>query len=242
MSAPPPAIVLAAGDGGRLRPLTSTRPKPLVQVGGVPLILHTMSALDAAGVHEIVVVTGDRGSEVRAAVERLWGCSARITFVNNERYTGGNGDTLAHAAATLRRGAIVAMADHLPAPEMIARLLDAPRDEPSIAVDFGIEEAWVLAEATRVAIGPGMRVTAIGKGLEPFDGVDAGLFYLTPDVVPHLDDNPDLELTTVIRRFLQRPGGLAACDITGLPWWDVDTIADLAIAELRLDEWRARVG
>lgn len=204
--------------------------------------MHTISALDAAGIREIVVVTGDRGGEVRAAIEEAWPDSDRFTFVTNPAYLGGNGHSLYLAADVLRRGAIVAMADHLPAAEMVGALLDGPPAEPRVAVDFGIVEPWVLAEATRVALGAGGRVTAIGKGLEPFDAVDAGLFYLTPDILPHLDAGPALELTTVIRRFLGRPGGLHACDITGLPWWDVDTIADLAVAELRLDERRARVG
>ncbi len=242
MASPPPAIVLAAGDGGRLRPLTLARPKPLVPVAGVPLILHTIAALDAAGIAEIVVVTGDRGGEVRRVVEQAWGGTGRFTFVANHAFTGGNGHSLYHAAATLAQGAVVAMADHLPGAGMIERILEGPADEPRIAVDLGIDDPAVIAEATRVALGADGRLRAIGKGLAPFDGVDAGLFYLTPDVLPHLDDDPALELTTVIQRFLHRPGGLKACDITGLSWWDVDTIADLAIAELRIDERRARVG
>ncbi len=55
MSAPRMAMVLAAGIGTRMRPLTDTRPKALVEVGGKPLIDHTLDRLAEAGVETAVV-------------------------------------------------------------------------------------------------------------------------------------------------------------------------------------------
>lgn len=52
---PPVAMVLSAGLGKRMRPLTATRPKPLVEVAGKPLIDHSMDRLKAAGVKKAVV-------------------------------------------------------------------------------------------------------------------------------------------------------------------------------------------
>lgn len=49
------AMILAAGKGERLRPLTLHTPKPLVRVGGVPLIEHHVRALAAAGISELVI-------------------------------------------------------------------------------------------------------------------------------------------------------------------------------------------
>lgn len=51
------ALIFAAGLGERMRPLTDTTPKPLLQVGGKPLIVWHLEKLSAAGVHEVVINT-----------------------------------------------------------------------------------------------------------------------------------------------------------------------------------------
>jgi MurNAc alpha-1-phosphate uridylyltransferase len=61
-------MVLAAGRGERLRPLTDTLPKPLVVVGGRPLISWHLAALARAGVREVVVNLSWLGEQLRAAL------------------------------------------------------------------------------------------------------------------------------------------------------------------------------
>ena len=62
------AMILAAGRGEGLRPLTDTMPKPLVEVAGQPLIFHHLDALAAAGFREIVINLGYLGNQIRDAV------------------------------------------------------------------------------------------------------------------------------------------------------------------------------
>src|SRR3954466_369745 len=52
---PHTAMIMAAGLGKRMRPLTATRPKPLIEVGGKALLDHTLDRLKAAGVRKVVV-------------------------------------------------------------------------------------------------------------------------------------------------------------------------------------------
>jgi MurNAc alpha-1-phosphate uridylyltransferase len=61
-------MVLAAGRGERLRPLTLERPKPLLEVGGLPLIVHHLHALAMAGFADVVVNVSWLGDQLRAAL------------------------------------------------------------------------------------------------------------------------------------------------------------------------------
>jgi len=62
------AMLLAAGRGERLRPITDSLPKPLVRVGGRPLIAWHLAALSRAGVREVVINLSWLGGQLRAAL------------------------------------------------------------------------------------------------------------------------------------------------------------------------------
>ena len=62
------AMILAAGRGERMRPLTLARPKPLLEAGGAPLIVHHLRALAAAGFEDVVINLSWLGIQVREAL------------------------------------------------------------------------------------------------------------------------------------------------------------------------------
>lgn len=62
------AMILAAGMGSRLRPLTDMAPKPLINVGGQPVILRALAAVKAAGIERVVVNTHYLGRMVESTV------------------------------------------------------------------------------------------------------------------------------------------------------------------------------
>ncbi|MBK5937371.1 nucleotidyltransferase family protein [Halorhodospira sp. 9621] len=69
------AMILAAGRGERMRPLTDTTPKPLLEVAGMPLIGWQLQRLSAAGVETVVINTAWLGEQIETAVGdgRAWG-------------------------------------------------------------------------------------------------------------------------------------------------------------------------
>ena len=87
------AMVLAAGYGNRLRPLTDHTPKPLVAVGGKPLIVHHLEKLATAGFNEVVINLGHLGSKIPEALGdgSTWGLSISYSDEGPEPLETGGG-------------------------------------------------------------------------------------------------------------------------------------------------------
>ena len=77
------AVILAAGQGTRLRPFTNECPKPLVSVQGKPMLYYQLEALDGAGVRECVIVVGCCADLVRETIGARFG-NVAISYVENE--------------------------------------------------------------------------------------------------------------------------------------------------------------
>jgi MurNAc alpha-1-phosphate uridylyltransferase len=75
------AMILAAGRGERMRPLTDHTPKPLLQAGGKPLIVWTIEALARAGFRELVINVSHLGERIIEALGdgRRWGVEIRYS-------------------------------------------------------------------------------------------------------------------------------------------------------------------
>ena len=75
------AMILAAGRGERMRPLTDHTPKPLLKVGGKPLIVWHLERLAAAGFKEIVINHAHLGAQIEAALGNgaPWGLSIKYS-------------------------------------------------------------------------------------------------------------------------------------------------------------------
>ena len=76
------AILMAAGLGSRMRPLTDMTAKPLVKVNGVPLIETVVAALEKRGVVEIFIVTGYKSEQFGAIADR----NGKVRLVHNPEY------------------------------------------------------------------------------------------------------------------------------------------------------------
>ena len=94
---PGKAIILSAGYGKRLRPLTDRTPKPLVPVGGKPLIVHHLEKLAGAGFREIVINLGHLGSKIPEALGNgsSWGLSIAYSDEGPDPLETGGGITKA---------------------------------------------------------------------------------------------------------------------------------------------------
>jgi choline kinase len=238
----PAAVILAAGAGTRLRGSDGAAPpKPLTPVLGRPLIERTIRTFRAAGVSEFVVIVGYERELLTPELHTIAGrLGVHVIPVTNHRWELGNGTSVLAAAEYVGDRFFLAMSDHLFTPAFLDRLIGADEGLPlSLVVDHGCDVVSDLAEATKVRLAD-RRIVDIGKDLTRFDAVDTGVFLCRPVLFSALrraQQAGDCSLTGAVR-VLAAEGRATTVPSDGLFWQDVDTPADLALAERRLEALR----
>jgi len=223
------AILLAAGEGSRLR---SAAPlKPLCTVAGRSLIGHALEGLAAAGLTRAVVVLGYGANEIAGHIAaRPWPLA--VETVTNEDYRSPNGTSVLAAQPLIgTEEALLAMCDHLVEPALYRLIAAAGASAGArLGVDRRIESGCVdLEDVTRVQTA-GERIVAIGKGLIPYDCFDTGVFAVGPALFTALGRLQSPSLTEGMRA-LAAEGTALTVDCGELAWIDVDDGIGLQRAE-----------
>jgi choline kinase len=225
------ALILAAGDGDRLQPLSDGLPKPLLKVGGRPIIVHVLEALGASGVEDATIVIGYRGEMIRAALAGPRPGMA-LRFVDNPAYDLGNAHSLWAARGAMPRDGsfVLAMGDHLVEPPLITALVAGAGDRCRLAIDRTVAADPRAAGATRALVRDG-RVMDLGKDLFDWNALDTGTFWCAPRIFDAITQELRDGEAGAVFASLARNGELDAVDVTGRRWIDIDTAADLGAAE-----------
>lgn len=146
------AMILAAGRGERMRPLTDHLPKPLLAVAGKPLIVHHIEALERAGIQDIVInhawlgalieqQLGDGSqfgvrlrysAEGETGLETAGGIKKALPLLGDEPFLVVNGDVLTDINFTELKNALP--------PNMLAHLVLVPNPPQHPGGDFGFDE------------------------------------------------------------------------------------------------------
>jgi choline kinase len=222
-------IILTAGRGDRLRPITGDRPKCLTTVGGCTILERQLRALRACGISRIVVVTGYRAEDVR----RVSGPS--IEFVHNPRYAMTNSlYSLWLARDLLGEGFVVLNCDVVFHRQMLMDLL-AARDEDALLVALRGRDELYSDEEMKLRVRNG-RVVEISKALRDgdSDGESIGIAKFGASGAALLVEEMDrLIAAGAIRDWApaafdgfcrRRP--LHVVDHRGFPWIEIDSPHD----------------
>lgn len=223
------AVILAAGDGGRLQPLTNDTPKPLLKLRGRPLINHVLDALFEAGVRETTVVVGYKGDQIRSALYNLRPCGMAIDFIENPVWDEGNARSLWEVRG-IGEPFVLAMSDHLVEPALVSSIVAGHNGKCALAVDRAAADDVRADEATRAHVMHGS-IRDLGKNIDVWNALDTGVFWCTPDVFDAITPAMRDGEAGAVFASLARGGKLDAIDVTGMRWMDVDTPDDFLAAD-----------
>ena len=240
------ALLLAAGRGSRLAPLTRQHPKALTRVGPTTILDHAVAALAKAGLTDIVAATGYLS-------EQLVGRGLRT--VHNARHASDNILGTFHAAASVwERGAVCLYGDIVFDFRIVTALAGAAADiavvvDPRWRTHYEGRTSHPESEAELVVTRPDGSVARMGKGEDPAAayGEFIGLWRISPSAGPgirrRLDalvsdggDGPEWR-RSYLTRFLTllASEGWRIQVVECRHWWqEIDTLEDLARARAQL--------
>lgn len=214
-------VVLAAGEGRRMRPLTATRPKVMLPLANRPILEHLLAAARDAGIRDFVLVVGYREKEIRDHFGDGSGLGIRIRYVP-QRHQLGTGDALREAEGLVSGTFLLLNGDMIVWAEALQEFLRCP--PPAMALsrsprpqDYGT----VVME--------GGRVTGLDeKSREPCsDLINAGAYVLDDGIFETLGSLPrsprgEYEITDALSASI-RDGRLHGHHLSswmdaGYPW------------------------
>jgi choline kinase len=237
------AIILSAGKGSRLLPLTADRPKCLIELSGKSLLEWQLDALQAAGVDEAVVVSGFRDDLVDAVAATRPGVR---TLFNPFYHVADNLGSVWMARAELDGDALLLNGDTLVSPALLAKVLGAETGPIAVTIDekedYDADDMKVLRD--------GDRLLRIGKALGQYNAESIGLLafrgegpFLFADRVETMMRQPD----GTRRWYLRAIDGLAQAgadvrtvSIRGEEWQEVDFPEDVESAKRLTARWAVR--
>ena len=235
-------MILVAGLGSRLRPLTDDRPKALMDLGGETILARALRLLSSYGVERIVLATGYREDAVKSALGSPEWRALRCEVVRNPAYDRTqNSISLALCAGAVAGDAFFKLdGDVVFQPEVLERLDRAPAGL-AVAVDrtrLADEEAMKIRLGPERAAAAGS-IAAFGKGIPLAEsaGESIGIERLSasaPEVVfealqaKHAAGETGLYYEDVYSELIAaRRLEATAVDVGDLPWTEVDTLEDL---------------
>jgi NDP-sugar pyrophosphorylase family protein len=224
------AMILAAGFGSRLRPLTDHTPKPLIAVAGKPLIAYPLALVRAAGIHEVVINLHHRGDDVRCALGDGSAFGMSITYSREDPILD-TGGAIKKAQPLLQGGRFAVLNADIVCDVDLRAVVDWHTARGALATmvlrrdhraaRYGTIEIDARGRIRRFLGRP----PAIDEPLTPL--MFTGIHVFEPEVFAYMDDGRFGINSTTYPRMLAAGGALYGYTFAGY-WRVLDTHAGLA--------------
>ncbi|HEY3420222.1 MAG TPA: NDP-sugar synthase [Methanomassiliicoccales archaeon] len=231
------AVIMAGGEGTRLKPLTNTRPKPLLPVLGRPCIEYVINSLASAGVEEIFIACGYRSQDIVKSLGETTRSGAKIVYAYEETPMGTAGavkllQDRIHGTFIVGSGDTITDAD-------LGRLIDLHMEKKAL-VTMALTEVERPEQFGIVGVNADGRIERFKEKPKPeevFSNViNAGTYVLEPEVLDHVPTATKYDFSkNLFPDLLQQGKVLCASRLNGY-WKDIGRPKDLFRANIDLAE------
>lgn len=241
------AVILAGGLGTRLSEETSARPKPMVEIGGKPILWHIMKIYSAHGIRDFVICCGYKGYMIKEYFANYFLHMSDVTFNMRD-----NAMEVHNKRAEPWNVTLVDTGDHSMTGGRLRRVADYVKDEEAFCFTYGDGVGDIdITESIRFHIGHGKKATLTAtfppgrfgaldirnRQVMSFqekpkgDGamINGGFFVLTPKVLQYLQSDKTVWEQEPLMRLAEE-GELMAFEHGGF-WQPMDTLRDKNLLE-----------
>lgn len=227
-----PVFLMAGGFGSRLRPLTDSCPKPLVPIGGKPILELILDRFIEAGFHRFFVSTHYLAEKIRGhfANGERWGVSIR--YVHEERPLGTGGALGLLPTEAIDLPLVMMNADLLTSLDF-TRLLDFHNAHPAVATICVTEYTHRIPYG--VIRSDEGRLLAIEEKPAHRSFVNAGIYVLSPSLVQSTRPAAPTDMPTLLQKLVEKGEKVNVFPIHEY-WLDIGRMEDLQRARTEIDQ------
>ncbi|MFH1831010.1 MAG: NTP transferase domain-containing protein [Pseudomonadota bacterium] len=227
------AVIIAAGLGQRLGDLTKDRPKALVKVVGRELILRAFDFLDHPAITDRIVVTGYEGERLASFIKEK--CH-KVKTVHNPNYRDGSIRTIETALPFIEEDFLLMNVDHIYPQRMFGHIIESAQEITAMC-DF---DRTLGSDDMKVKLGEDGCLKGIRKTLSEYDGGYIGMTFCSNaslTMYKHAvcearkSEGNAAAVESALALMTRTNTKINICDVSGMGWLEVDTPADLEIAE-----------
>jgi UDP-N-acetylglucosamine diphosphorylase/glucosamine-1-phosphate N-acetyltransferase len=228
------AVVLAAGEGVRLQPLTFTRPKHMISVGGKPILEHCLNAIKACGINHVVIVVHYMADAIRQYFGSGEKFGLHIEYTEQPGVLG-TGNAVSVAEPFVDGDFVLVYGDLLFTPKALRSVLDlyvAKKPKAVLAVvpvekpeNYGVVELGEGGIVKRVVEKPTC-------GEAPSNMANAGIYVFSTDIFEKIrkikaSSRGEWEITDAITLMAKEREPVFAVKISSTEWFDIGRPWDL---------------
>ncbi|MEM0313568.1 MAG: sugar phosphate nucleotidyltransferase [Candidatus Bathyarchaeia archaeon] len=228
------AVVLAAGEGSRLRPLTLTRPKHMISVGGKPILEHCLCALRDTGIREVILVVHYMADVIRRYFGSGEKFGLKIEYTYQEEVIG-TGNAIGAAEPLVKEDFVLVYGDLLFTPEALKRAFELySRKNPSAVLtvvpvekteEYGIVDIDAEGRVKQIIEKP-------NKKGSPSNLANAGIYIFSTEIFEKAkkikaSSRGEWEITDAIELLIKDDGQVFAAKMKTDEWFDVGRPWDL---------------
>ncbi|MFB2761450.1 NTP transferase domain-containing protein [Shewanella xiamenensis] len=232
-------VILAAGVGSRLRPMTNDKPKCLVTTAGKTILQYQLDTYKEAGIKDLVIVVGYEGNKIKDYCKHIK--DFNITIIENDIYEDTNNMYSFYLVKDQVKGKpfILNNADLSVDPSLVSKMLNDSRDN-LVAVDKGLYNE----ESMKVTVNSLGNIVDISKKISEkdsygcsidfykFSDTSSQIFFNELERIIEIDKNlKDWTEVAMQRLFKSQLLEFEPFDIQGLSWVEIDNYDDLALSD-----------